>query len=130
MYTIDVWSDFEELFRYNILLTCAGFDAADEQLYVVGCERVYNETITTKIVPTPPPPEGFETGEVLSLEAGEAERIHIILYVITNTLPARRQISDFPPFDIQVRVTKEGGVIYDTTHKVNQWGGESINIKL
>ena len=39
-------------------------------------------------------------------------------------------MQDCLPFDLKVSVTADGETVYDVTHKVNQWGGASIELKL
>ncbi|MFI3304355.1 MAG: hypothetical protein SNF68_04610 [Rikenellaceae bacterium] len=105
MYLIEVTSDFNELSRYDFVVTCAGYDSADNQIYVEGCEGML-------------------------LECGAAERIHAIVYAVTNMLPEDRLVANSPPFPIVITITRYGEVLYSQTHEVNQWGGASITIKL
>lgn len=39
-------------------------------------------------------------------------------------------MQDCLPFGLKVSVTADGETVYDVTHKVNQWGGASIELKL
>ncbi|MFI3259102.1 MAG: hypothetical protein R3Y16_03300 [Rikenellaceae bacterium] len=130
MYKIGVKSDYEELYRYNLVITCAGYDAQGEQLYVTGVEKIYSEEFNETFGVLPPIPLDFIVGESLTLECETAEKIHVIVYVVTTSLPKSRLVDDSPPFDLEIRVERDSETIYELTHQVNQWGGASINIKL
>ncbi len=130
MYTIEIKSDYEELYRYNIIVTCAGYGSDGDERYVVGRELIYSEEIRSLAEPKPLPPAGFKVGEPLTLECDDAVSIHAIVYVITNSLPKDRAVTASPPFPLVVVIRRGDEVIYDTSHEVNQWGGATIDIKI
>ncbi len=105
MYKIEIKSDFAELHRYDLVITCGGFDSLGEQLYVTGSEST-------------------------TLICESAASIVAIIYVVANALPQSKVINDSPPFDLEIIVTNDDEEVYRQTHKVNQWGGASIEIKL
>ncbi len=131
MYRIEARSDYEQLFRYNIIVTCAGYSASGEQLYVVGEQKIYSEEfpkLELGVQPTPPP--DFVVGESVVLECDEAASIHAIIYVVTNRLPAYREIKASPPFMIDIEVRHNSEVLHKSPYEVNQWGGATIHIKI
>ncbi len=131
MFLIEVSSDFQELWRYNIFATCGGFDAMGKSLYVVGEEMVSSEEIQKEIVPLPAPPDNFDPKSMtLRLETKDATAIKIIIYVVAHTLPHDRIVEDSPPFNCLITVSRESCEIYRDIHKVNQWGGVTVNINL
>ncbi len=131
MYSIEVSSDFSELWRYNIFATCGGFDSAGGSLYVVGKEMISSEEIQTDIIPLPAPPDSFDPKSMtITLEAEAAASIKIIVYVVAHTLPESRIVEDSPPFNTLITVQRDGKEIYRDIHKVNQWGGMTANIKI
>ncbi len=130
MYKIVLKSDFRELFRYNIIITCAGYDHQGEQIYLEGHERIYNETINDKLLfELPPPPDHFVVGDPIEMECGKADKIYSIIYVIANCLPITRPVEDHPPFPMEVTITRSGERIHQAIYEVNQWGGATIHIK-
>ena len=67
----------------------------------------------------------------LRIVTAECDSIVAYIYVIPHTLPVSRDVDDYRPFTLNVKVTADDGtVLYDVTHKVNQWSGASIEIKL
>ncbi len=130
MYTITIRSPFEELWRYNIMLMCGGYDAEHRQIYVESSERIYNEDLNVSIARLPQTPPDFRPDEPLSLLCGESHSIHLILYVITHTLPEDRVVDHSPPFPMRIEVERDGEAIYDVVHEVNQWGGATIDLVL
>lgn len=70
------------------------------------------------------------TRRALTMTTEPCESITAYIYVIPNTLPVSREVQDCLPFGLKVSVTADGETVYDVTHKVNQWGGASIELKL
>ncbi len=130
MYRIEFTSQYEELWRYNIIMTCGGYNALNEQLYVVGCERTTSEEFQTGATTELNPPTNFDPSEPLVLECKEAESIHAIVYVITHTLPLDRKTESTPPFPFWVKIVRDGEQIYSQKHFANGWGGATVNIKI
>ncbi len=131
MYKIEVTCHYEELWRYNMVVTCGGYDTSAEQLYVVGCERITNEEfLFDPKAKEPTPPPNYNPSEPLILECNEADSIHAIIYVIAHTLPHDRYVENSPPFAIEVKIYRNDERIYIEQHLVNQWGGATVNINI
>ncbi len=113
MISIDVSTAYQQFARYELVVMCGGFDASGTQLYVVSAQGTEGESRT-------------------SLEAAEAHRIELIIYVVPKSLPAGRHelIADHPPFEIDVRVACGTTEIYAAEHDVNAWGGAAIKLNL
>ncbi len=113
MISISVSSSFAHFSRYDVVVMCGGFDAADAQLYVVSAQKQ-------------------EGQNRLSLEAPAAHRIELIIYIVPKSLPTGRHepIADHPPFELEVEVKDGTKQIYAAEHDVNAWGGASINLNL
>lgn len=129
MYKIEVTSHYEELWRYNIVISCGGYNAHAEQLYVTGCERITCEEFTVDPTRRLSPPANFDPTVPLILECDEADNIHTTIYVIAHTLPEDRMVENSPPFPITIKVFRDKEQLYAQDHEVNQWGGASVNIK-
>ncbi|MFR9602282.1 MAG: hypothetical protein SNG02_00230 [Rikenellaceae bacterium] len=128
MYTIEVESSFEQMWRYNTIVMCGGYGPApsSEQLYVVSKEDIISDI--ENLIECEP--KGYELPRKVTLEAEAAAAIRVIIYVVPHTLPLGREVDNFPPFDLYVRITKKSKSIYAAIHEVNQWGGASIEINL
>lgn len=129
MYRIEIWSDFAELYRYNLFITSVGYDSQGEQIYVEGCEKIHCTEFTSGLK-AQQIPSGFVVGESFSLEVREAEALQLIVDVVTNTLPADARIENSPPFEIDLKVSHKTKVIHTSKHRVNQWGGANIIVKI
>ncbi len=130
MYRIEFTCHYEQLWRYNMVITCGGYNALGEQLYVVGCERVTSEEFQSGATTELTPPANFDPAEPLILECNKADNIHAIIYVIAHTLPLEREIEETPPFPFQVEIFRNNERIYSEEHFANGWGGATINIKI
>ncbi len=128
MYDIEVESSFEQFWRYNTIIMCGGFSSApsEEQLYVVSQKDIISEIGE----PTEQKASDFKSPHLTTLSAPKADHIRTIIYIVPHTLPLGREVESCPPFDVDIKISKNKEVIYQVTHKVNQWGGASIEIKL
>ena len=125
-YTVRLRSGFAELWRYNIVAECGGFDAAGERVCFVSAQSVI-APVGSALRQAPSEPTH---PRALTMTTEPCESITAYIYVIPNTLPISREVQDCLPFDLKVSVTADGETVYDVTHKVNQWGGASIDLKL
>ncbi|MFI3282523.1 MAG: hypothetical protein SNG10_03230 [Rikenellaceae bacterium] len=128
MYLIEVENSYEQLWRYNTIVMCGGYSPSPEnaELYVVSTEDIISQIET----PIEGEPAGYKLPRRVNLEAAAADHIRVIVYLVAHTLPLGREVSMSPAFDLEVKISKDSEVVYNTTHKVNQWGGASIEIKL
>ena len=126
-FTIDIHSGFAELWRYNISAMCGGFDASGERCdFVSAASDVAPVGANLK----EPPAEAAGPRD-LRISTAECDSIVAYVYVIPHTLPVSRDVDDFRPFTLDVKVSaSDGSVLYDVAHKVNQRSGASIEIKL
>ncbi len=126
IFTIRLRSSYGELWRYNIVVECGGFDAAGERSCFASAQSVIAPvgSALTQAPATPTHPRE------LSVTTEACESIAAYIYVIPNTLPLSRDVQDCRAFDLKVKVAADGQTIYDAAHKVNQWGGASIELKL
>ncbi len=130
MYRVEIISHYEELWRYNMIIMCGGYNTLSEQLYVVGCDRITSEEFQTGATTQLDPPPNYNPSEPLILECKNADSIHAIIYVIAHTLPEDRMVENSPPFALQVKIYSDEKELYVQEHQVNQWGGATINIKI
>lgn len=125
-YTITLRSTYAELWRYNVVVECGGFDGAGQRLCFASAQSII-APVGSGLRKAPAEPVHPRS---LKVATEPCDSIAAYIYVIPNTLPLSREVSDCAPFDLKVRVEADGEAIYDTVHKVNQWGGASIELKL
>lgn len=123
-YKVEIDSGFEELWRYNIAVTCAMLDADDVQCGFVSAE----DRVAPAGSNLPAAPKGAESRRGLKFEAGDCHHLRMYVYLIPNTRPTSLIIADCPPFPLSIKITYGGRVILHEHRNINQWGGASIEI--
>lgn len=125
-FQISVRSNFAELWRYNIVVTCGTFDAAGEQIEV-----------TTKESTVASAGEGVSSAEDVAgvsrdvkLTTGPCDSIKAYVYLMPHKLPSAKSPEDTPAFGVRVKVKADDEQIYNVVHSVNQWSGATIELKL
>lgn len=125
-FTVHVKSSYEELWRYNLSLMCGGFNSKAERIDFVKAESFVAEVGAN----LRSAPEGYSSKRELKLQTQPCESIVAYVYVIPNTLPRDRDVADCKPFEVSVKVQMGSETIYNIKHKINQWSGASIELKL
>ena len=121
-FQISVRSNFAELWRYNIVVTCGTFDVDGEQIEVTT-----KESSVASIV------EGGGVADVsrdVKLTTGPCESIKAYVYLMPHKLPSAKSPDDTPAFGVRVKVKADDEQIYNVVHSVNQWSGATIELKL
>lgn len=124
-FTIEIASRFEQLWRYNLAIVCACYDEQGERVDFCSAES-FVASAGSKLREAP---AGFDGPRELKLSTSACHSIVAYVYVVTNTEPVSNVIADSPPFDLKVKVRVGRKTLYNTVHKVSQWGGESIELK-
>lgn len=119
-------STYAELWRYNIVVMGGGFDA--------NGRRVDFAAEKSEIAPVGSnlshEPETAKKRGRMTITLNDAESIAAYIYLIPHSLPINREIEATQPFDLKVEVLCDNESIYKRTHKINQWSGASIELKL
>lgn len=123
-YKIEIYSEFEGLWRYNIAVTCGLFDANNVQCGFVSAE----DKVAPAVSNLSAAPEGTESRRGLTLEAGDCHHLRMYVYLVPNTMPKSPIIADSPPFPLSIKITYDGNVILHEYRKINQWPGANIEI--
>ncbi len=124
-FSVALNSSFAELWRYNIAVVVAGFDADGEQLEVKSAQsHIADVGANLKVAP-----EGYNRHRSLSVVSVPCESVEVLIYIIPHTLPSAKDIADAKPFNIHVTVSRGELSIHDAQHSVNQWSGDSITLK-
>lgn len=124
-FTIEIGSRFRELWRYNLVAMCACFDEQGQRVDFLKTES-YVAAAGSKLKCAPE--SAFKNRE-LKLSTSACSSIVVYIYVVTHTEPLSRVVADSPPFDLSVKVKCGSHLIYNTVHKISQWGGDSIELK-
>ena len=124
-FQISVRSNFAELWRYNIVVTCGTFDAAGEQIEVTT-----KESSVASIVDGGGVADVADVSRDVKLTTGPCESIKAYVYLMPHKLPSAKSPEDTPAFGVRVKVKADDEQIYNVVHSVNQWSGATIELKL
>ena len=125
-FTISLQSRYAELWRYNIVVMCGCFDKVGERTDFLSKENfvaAVGSNLTAALA-------GIESHNRLTLTTSPCDSIVAYIYLIPHSLPPTRDVEEYAPFDLRIKVSAGDSVIYDTDHKINQWSGCSIELKL
>ena len=122
-FQISVRSNFAELWRYNIVVTCGTFDAAGEQIEVTT-----SESSVTSIEDAAG--GAADVSRDVKLTTLPCESIKAYVYLMPHKLPSAKSPDDTPAFGVRVKVKADDEQIYNVVHSVNQWSGATIELKL
>lgn len=125
-FTISLQSRYAELWRYNIVVMCGCFDKAGERTDFLSKEN-FVAAVGSNLTAAP---AGIELHNRLTLTTSICDSIVTYIYLIPHSLPPTRDVEEYAPFDLRIKVSADDSVIYDTDHKINQWSGCSIELKL
>ncbi len=125
-FTISLQSRYAELWRYNIVVMCGCFDKVGERTDFLSKEN-FVAAVGSNLTAAP---TGIESHNKLTLTTSPCDNIVTYIYLIPHSLPPTRDVEEYAPFDLRVKVSADDNVIYDTDHKINQWSGCSIELKL
>ena len=125
-FTISLQSHYAELWRYNIVVMCGCFDKAGERTDFLSKEN-FVAAVGSNLTAAP---NGIESHNRLTLTTSPGDSIVAYIYLIPHSLPPPRDVEEYAPFDLRIKVSVGDSVIYDTDHKINQWSGCSIELKL
>ena len=125
-FTISLQSRYAELWRYNIVVMCGCFDKAGERADFLSKEN-FVAAVGSNLDAAP---AGIESHNSLAITTSPCNSVVAYIYLIPPSLPPTREVEEYAPFDLRVKVSADDSVIYDTNHKINQWSGCSIELKL
>ena len=125
-FKISVRSNFAELWRYNIVVTCGAFDAAGEQIEVTTSES----SVASIIDGAGGAADVAEVSRDVKLTTLPCESIKAYVYLMPHKLPSAKSPDDTPSFGVRVKVKADDEQIYNVVHSVNQWSGATIELKL
>ncbi len=124
-FKVSVASNFEELWRYNIVLVCELCSARGERIEYLSKES-YIAPVGSNLDAAP---IDYSVNRALTLTTKKGDYINILVYVVPHTLPTTNDVFKTKPFPLIVKVVddKKEEVI-NQAFKVNQWSGDNIAI--
>ena len=125
-FKISVRSNFAELWRYNIVVTCGAFDVAGEQIEVITSES----SVASIIDGAGGAADVADVSRDVKLTTVPCESIKAYVYLMPHKLPSAKSPDDTPTFGVRVKVKADDEQIYNVVHSVNQWSGATIELKL
>ncbi len=126
MYSIEIKSDFQEFWRYNLMVMCAGYNHSGDKLFTVSGQDIVaqiGDELQTK-------PDSYPANRVLNLETPPSTTLKLLIYVIPHTLPVSSDVDGSRPFTLQIEVVSRGESLYRSMESINQWSGASLQIDI
>lgn len=123
-------SHYDELWRYNLVISCAGVDSNGDVTYVTGNKRVISEEFYPYKEVMPLAPLDFIVGEPLDVVCSPAQNIRVLLYVIPYLFPDDVVIERREPFKLSVEISDDGEPICSREFDINCWSGASIDFTI
>ena len=125
-FNIRVSSQFEELWRYNIVVICELCSAKGERIEYKSAESIV-APVGSNLNSAP---ADYNADRALVLESGDGNHLNLLIYVIPHTLPSIDDISITSPFPLLVKVTKDDKEVANHIFEINQWSGDNISLKV
>lgn len=124
-FTVEITSDFERFWCYNILVTCGCFDADDHQVGFASAD----DTVCPIGSNLERQPEGYPSRRVVRLDAQDCDHLLMYVYVIPHTVPLGRDVDDQNFFTLDVKISRAGQVVQRMRLSVNRWAGGSFEVR-
>ncbi len=125
-FKVSVSSNFEELWRYNLVLVCEVCSAQNERIEYLSKES-YIAPVGSNLI-TPPSDYSIDRG--LSISTQNGDYVNILVYAIPHTLPTTNDIIETKPFPLIVKVVDDKkDILVNQVFKVNQWSGDNISLE-
>lgn len=124
-FKVSVSSNFEELWRYNLVLVCEVCSDKNERVEFLSQER-FIAPVGSNLTS---PPSDYVESRTLTLSTKEGNHLNILIYVLPHTLPTTDDVFKTKPFPLIVKVEDDKkDILVNQVFKVNQWSGDNIAI--
>ena len=120
-FTISIESDFQELWRYNIIVMANVMRDGEQCEVLKHCSEIAPVGAELKS-----PPEGYTPDRTIQLTSTDADALTLYIYIIPHTLPTEQIVRFAQPFELDVKVKHGSRIAYKHRYMVNQWSGENI----
>ena len=118
-------SNFEELWRYNIVVVCELCSAEGERIEYKSKES-FVAAVGSNLAT---PPIDYDSDREIVVESADGAYANILVYVIPHTLPSTNDVYKTKPFPLKIKIETQDGVIVNQIFKINQWSGDNIALK-
>jgi hypothetical protein len=124
-FKVSVSSNFEELWRYNLVLVCEVCSDKNERVEFLSQES-FIAPVGSNLTS---PPSDYVENRTLTLSTKEGNHLNILIYVLPHTLPTTDDVFKTKPFPLIVKVEDDKKeILVNQVFKVNQWSGDNIAI--
>ena len=124
-FTIEITSRHKIWWRYNVACTIGCFDAAGKRTGFASAASQIAE-VGAQLRECP---QGIDPQRKVWVTTADCESILGYIYIIPHTLPESRVIEESKPFEVEIRIAYNGKKLRSEKHKINQWGGASLEIR-
>ena len=106
-------------------MLCGESDAEGESLQVVPVESKV-ASVGDNLSEAP---KAFDGPRELKATLDAEQTVEVYVYIVPHSLPTNCDVEQVQPFKMRLKVTADGEEIYNTVHRINQWAGDSIELK-
>lgn len=130
-FSVEISSDYDQLWRYNIAVTCGCFDDHGK-----GGDNPRTDFVSAEDFIAPVGsnlqcrPDNYSPDRTIRFTTIACDYLLMYVYVIPHTLPAEQRIADCEPFTLRITARRGNAIIYDKLHSANCWSGASIELRL
>ena len=121
---VAIYSDYEEFWRYNLIITGATYLQGETQNFIKYVDEV--ATVGSNLAEMP---QGYSRSPKLELEFEGGDAITLYIYVLPHTMPRTRLTNESKPFELHTTLSRGSEILYNRRHSVAQWVGDNIEIK-
>lgn len=125
-FSVEISSGFDKFWCYNIAVTCGCFDGDGKRTGFASAE----DTVADVGANMQAPPAGYRTPRTVTFETEPCSRLLMYIYIIPHTLPADNDIAESKPFNLKVRVSRDGERVFERTYTINRWSGASLELSI
>lgn len=124
-FKVSVSSNFEELWRYNLVLVCEVCSDKNERIEFLSQES-FIAPVGSNLTS---PPSEYKNDRTLTLSTKKGDYLNILIYILPHTLPTTDDVFKTKPFPLIVKVEYDKkAVLVNQVFKINQWSGDNIAI--
>lgn len=123
-FKVEISSDYDEFWRFNVLVTCACFDGEGKQIDFVSVD----DAIAPVRSNLKSRPLDCPATRTVVFETEPCSRIFMYIYLIPHTMIASRYVDDDCHYAVVVRITRAGQVVAKSRFMANKWTGASIEM--
>ena len=125
-FRIEIASRFEGWWRYNAVLMCGCFDAADVRTGFVSAESHVADVGSGPAER----PKNVAPDRRLTLDTPPCDHLVLYLYIIPHTLPQSNDIEATKPFTLELQIAYDGKPVRSERLPINQWSGTSLELRI